>query len=258
MNINTLNSTSVEHKSNEVPFALYKNTLGGKTAGSYYARIINQGTCTTEDLICDIITAGLNKNYSKEELLSVASLLRNAKIARILTGCTVDDGFTKSSLKLSGVFKSKSDTFSSDRHELSVSCCVTVGTKELVKTIVPVIRQGNSIAPEITEVHDLESKSADCLTKGGFLCIRGTNIAISGENEDVGLYFVNTEDETKTVKLPAEKLGRNEPKTVSCVVPSELESGVYRIMVKTQYVNGKIFSKETKTHTFEKEFQATV
>ncbi len=258
MNINTLNTTAVEHKSNEVPFALYKNSLSEKTAGSYYARIINQGTCTTEDLICDIITAGLNKSYSKEELLSVADLLRNAKIARILTGCTVDDGFTKSSLKLSGVFKSKNDTFSSDRHALSVSCCVTAEAKELVKAIVPVIRQGNSIAPEITEVRDLESKSAEYLTKGGFLDIKGTNIAVSGENEDVGLYFVNTEDETKSIKLTAEKLGRNEPKTVSCVVPSELESGSYKIMIKTQFVNGKYSSKETKTHIFEKDFKTTL
>ena len=63
MNINTLNTTAAEHKSNEVPFALYKNALSGKTAGSYYARVINQGTCTTEDLVCDIITAGLNKSF---------------------------------------------------------------------------------------------------------------------------------------------------------------------------------------------------
>ena len=71
----------------------------------------------------------------------------------------------------------------------------------------------------------------------------------------MGLYFVNTKDETKSVKLTAEKLGRNEPKTVSCVVPGELESGSYKVMIKTQFVNGKYFSKETKTHTFEKEFQ---
>lgn len=255
MNINTLNTAAAEHKSNEVPFALYKNMLSEANSSSYYARIINQGTCTIEDLVCDIITAGLNKSYSKEELLAVASLLKNAKLARILTGCTVDDGFTKSSLKLSGAFKSKNDTFSSDRHTLSVSCCVTAETKELVKTIVPVIRQGNSIVPEITEVYDLESQSSEYLTKGGFLDIKGTNIAVTGDNEDVGLYFVNCDDEAKTVKLSKEKLGRNAPKTISCVVPSGLESGTYRIMIKTQFIAGKALSKETKTNTFGTEFK---
>lgn len=255
MNINTLNSTSVEHKSNEVPFALYKNMLTEATSGGYYARVINQGTCTTEDLVCDIITAGLNGNYSKEELMAVASLLKNAKLARILTGCTVDDGFTKSTLKLTGAFKSKNDTFSSDRHTLSVTSSVTAETKELVKSIVPVIRQGNSIIPEITEVYDLESKSAECLTKGGFLDVKGTNIEVAGDNEDVGLYFVNCEDEAKTVKLSTEKLGRNDPKTVSCVVPNELESGTYKIMIKTQFIAGKALSKETKTNTFGTEFR---
>ena len=255
MNINTLNTTTIEHKSNEVPFALYKNTLADTTQDSYYARVINQGTCTTEDLVCDIITAGLNENYSKEDLLKVAALIKNAKLARILTGCTVDDGFAKSSLKLSGVFKSKSDTFDSDRHEVSVSCNVTAETKEVVKSVVPVIRQGNSIIPEITEVFDLESKGSEYLSKGGFLNIMGTNIEVAGINEDVGLYFVNCDDETKTVKLSVEKLGRNEPKTVSCVVPTVLESGTYKIMIKTQFVMGKFLSKETKTNTFGTKFR---
>ena len=255
MNINTLNSTDAEHKSNEVPFALYKNSLNGKAADSYYARVINQGTCTTEDLVCDIITAGLNKSYSKEELLSIATLLRNAKLARILSGCCVDDGFSRSSLRLSGVFRSKNDSYSSERHALSVACAVTAETKELVKEIVPVIRQGNSIAPEITDIYDLETKGSESLTRGGFLDIRGTNIEIQGENEDVGLYFVNCDDESKTVKLPVEKLGRNEPKRISCVVPQEMESGSYRIMIKTQYISGKNSSKETKSTVFKQEFK---
>ncbi len=255
MNINTLNSTKIEHKSNEVPFALYKNVLTEATSGGYYARVINQGTCTTEDLVCDIITAGLNEDLTKEDLLKAASLLKNAKLARILTGCTVDDGVSKSTIKLSGVFKSKSDTFSGDRHVLSLSCYATAETKEIVKSVVPVIRQGNTIVPEITEVHDLESKGSENLTKGGFLTIKGTNIKVTGNNEDVGLYFVNCDDKTKTVKLSIEKLGYNEPKRISCVVPNQLENGTYKIMIKTQYVVGKSLSKETKTNIFGPKFR---
>lgn len=250
MNINSLSISSIEHKSNEVPFALYKNVFAKTNADGYYARVINQGTCTTEDLVCDIITAGLNEGFTKEELLKIASLIKNAKLARILTGCTVDDGFAKSSLKLSGTFKSKSDTFSSDRHELSVSTCVTSETKQLAQSIVPVLRQGNTVVPEITDVYDLESKGSERLSKGGFLNIIGTKILIAGNNEDVGLYFVNCDDETKTLKLSTEKLGCNEPKRISCVVPTELESGNYKIMIKTQFIAGKVLAKETKTSTF--------
>lgn len=251
MNINTLNSTEVEHKSNEVPFALYKNCI---TQG-YHARVINQGTCGTEDLVCDIITAGLNNGHSKEELLAIATLLNNAKTARILTGCTVDDGFSKTSLKISGMFKSKNESFSNERHTLSVSCSGSAILKGLVKNITPVIRQGNSIEPEITEIFDLETKGCEKLTKNGFLDIKGTNIAIAGENEDIGLYFVNTENNENTIKLSVEKLGRNQPKHISCVVPANIENGTYKLMIKTQYVSGRTFSRETKTNTFEKEFQ---
>lgn len=255
MNLNTLNAAKIEHKSNEVPFALYKNNFKSGKSQSYYARLISQGTCTDEDLACDIIAASLSSGLTKEKLLEIAALFRIAKIARLLTGCTVDDGVTKCSLRLSGKFSSQNESYSSERHTVSLSCNASSKLKPIIKEVTPVIRQGNTIFPVITDVLDLESKSSDVLTRGGFLEIKGMNITIVGENEDVGLFFVNTADETKTVILSAEKMGRNSPSSLCCVVPAELSEGKYKIILRTQYVAGKALSKLTKEYEFESDFR---
>ena len=107
----------------------------------------------------------------------------------------------------------------------------------------------------ITEVFDLETKGSEVLTRNGFLEIKGTNIAVQGQNEEVGLYFVNTEDESKNVKLGAEKLGRNTSGSLCGVVPSELEEGTYRLMIRTQSLSGKVLSKEIKECVSEQTFR---
>ena len=253
MNINTLNAVQIEHKSNEVPFALYKNNLGNTP--SYSARVISQGTCTVDDLACDIISSGIAGDFSKEKLLEAAALFRSAKIARILTGCTVDDGITRCWLSLSGTFNTQNDSYSTERHSLSLTSTVSSKVKDILQKVTPVIRRGNSIVPVITEVFDLETKGSEVLTRNGFLEIKGTNIAVQGQNEEVGLYFVNTEDESKNVKLGAEKLGRNTSGSLCCVVPSELEEGTYRLMIRTQSLSGKVLSKEIKECVSEQTFR---
>ena len=48
---------------------------------------------------------------------------------------------------------------------------------------------------------------------------------------------MNTENNESIIKLSVEKLSRNEPKRVSCVVPANIENGTYKVMIKTQYVS---------------------
>ena len=80
---------------------------------------------------------------------------------------------------------------------------------------------------------DIESGKDSFLTPGGFLDITGKSILVTGTNEDVGLYFVNAEDKSKTVKVPASKIGVNTSRRIACVVPN-LESGSWKIRIVTQ------------------------
>lgn len=256
MNLNTLVSENAEHKSGTLPVALYPNKMRQKADGklTYFAKPIIRGTCTNEDLANDIVLSGLNGAFSKEQLVKAAEMLNNAKISRIIDGFTVDDGIARISANVKGSFSSKSDTFSTARHCISLSMHTSKAIKKLLSELRPVIRQGNTIKPEIKGVYDLESKSSSVLTKGGFLNISGINICIGGNSEDVGLYFDHTEDSSKSVRLSAEKLGTNMPSRIACVVPLELSKGTYRIRLVTQAINTTMLKKESQSCTYNTEF----
>lgn len=132
----------------------------------------------------------------------------------------------------------------------SISSHPTASAKKVFSEIEPVIRQGNSIKPFITGVYDAASKSGGTLTKGGFLEIRGENIRICGDEEENGLYFVNIQDESNTVKLSAGELGINKSSCIACVVPADLESGTYSIKVVTRFMGGGTLRKEPQEYTF--------
>lgn len=245
MNLNTLSIEKVSHKSGSLPVALYPNMMiqdkGGKA--SYYAMTIIRDTCYDEDIANDIIVSGLNEGLSKFQLLRVMELARNAKLARLADAYAVDDGISRMQLKVKGSFDSEQESFSSEKHSVEIALHPTSEAKKYFENLRPVIRQGNSKKPVITSVYDVKSKSSDTLTKGGYLEIKGAVLKISGDNEDVGLYFENTEDSSDFVKVSAEELGQNMSSTLACVVPAELKSGTYRIKVVTQFMNGKTFRK---------------
>ena len=244
MNLNTLSYNEIEHKSGNLPVALYKNSMLADTKASYYAQTITRGICSDEDIANDIIVSGLNDGLTKEQILRLLNVTRNARLARLLDGYAVDDGIKRSLLHVKGGFDSESDTFSRERHSVDISSYTTHAAKQVLAEIKPVIRLGNARHPVITAVRDVKSKSADTLTKGGYLEIRGKNIRIYGDDQEVGLYFVNEQDSSKTVRLSADDLGINKPTCLACVVPAELEAGTYRIQVATQFMSGKAFRKE--------------
>ena len=175
---------------------------------------------------------------------------------RVSDGYTVDDGINRFCARVKGTFESDSDTFSTDRHAIGLSVHPSAAANERLSSLRPVIRQGNEIKPVVTDVFDLESKGNAVLTRGGFLNISGTNIRIGGDSEEVGLYFMHSHDNTKDVKLSAEKLGINTQTRLACVIPSGLEAGTYRLKVVTQALSSKTYRKKPTAFTFQTELTA--
>lgn len=198
----------------------------------------------------DIMIAGLNGDLTLEQLLRAMELAKYARLARLADGYDVDDGINKTHLKVNGPFESESESYSSEKHSIGISSHPTAEAKAIFSKIVPSIRQGNTIKPEITSVYDLKSKSGSVLTRGGFLEIKGANIKICGDSSEAALYFVNKDDSSKTVKLLADDLGMNKAACLACVVPSELETGSYTIKIVTQFMGGKTFRKEAQSVTY--------
>lgn len=203
----------------------------GKT--SYHARPIFRNKLTMENIANDIIATGALEGYTAEQIISVWRVANNAMINRVLNGSIVDGGIGTFYARVTGSFDSEQSSFDSKKNAIDIVFRSGKTVKELASQIQPAIAQGNSVKPEIISVTDIESGKSDTLTPGGFLDITGKSLLVTGENDDVGLYFVNIEDESKSVKVASVKIGVNTSARIACVVPN-LESGIYRIKVVTQ------------------------
>lgn len=235
MNINTLSTSNADYESSKLAVALYPTAMRKEQDGkiSYHARPIFRNKLGMENIANDIIATRALEGFSLEQILTVWRVVNNAVIDRVLNGSLVDGGIGIYYAKITGSFDSEQSTYDSDKNAIDIAFRTGKTVKELASTIRPAIAQGNTIKPEIISVLDVESGSDNVLTPGGFLDITGKNLLVTGTNEDVGLYFVNTEDDSKTVKLEVAKIGVNSSVRIACVVP-ELEIGNYRIKVVSQ------------------------
>lgn len=177
-----------------------------------------------------------------------------AILDRVANSNTVDCGLGVFGAKLNGTFETESDSYNREKHSIDLGFRSGKPVRELFKKLEVVIRQGNSTKPMISDVYDLESGGVENLTKGGFLEITGSNLTLQGEDASVGLYFVNVEDESKTVKLDCSKMGINSSSQLACVVPTTLSAGNYRIRVVTQFAKSRTPRKDPVDFTFDKLF----
>ncbi|MBR1402610.1 MAG: DUF4469 domain-containing protein [Treponema sp.] len=257
MNINTLSQASADYESSKLAIALYPAKMREEADGmtSYYAKTLFRNKLTMENIANDIIATGTLTSYTAEQILSVWGVVNNAIIDRVLNGVIVDGGIGTFYARVSGSFASEQSSFDSEKNSIDVAFRSSKSVKELAADITPVIAQGNSVKPEITSVTDVESGEDGTLTVGGFLDIAGKNILVTGTNDDVGLYFVNCEDDEKSVKLEAAKIGVNTSSRIACVVPP-LCSGTYTVKVVTQCSKTKPH-KESLENTFSTVFSVS-
>lgn len=256
MNINTLTTQEPDYKSGSLPVALYPNAMRKDADGkeSYFARPIIRERLAMEDIASDMIVAGVNDGLTKEQIVSVWNKINGAVLDRVANSCSVDTGLCLCSAKVTGSFETENSGFSKDRHAIDMAFRSSKSVRENLSQLNVVIRQGNSIKPQISDVYDLESGGAEFLTKGGFLEITGSNLALFGDDESVGLYFENIDHPEKSLVLRQTKMGTNSSNRLACVVPPDLEDGNYRLKVVTQFTRSKAQRKEPLVFTFDKVF----
>ena len=249
MNFNTLNSEPVTSQTGKLAIALYPNALVDSKYGkqTWYARVVNRLSVSMSDIADDMVSNGVS--YSKEEILKMWQLINNAVIVRLTEGISVDTGIGIISLSITGSFESGQAEFSKERNKIDI--CFRKGKRltTIMNSLEPITTQGMQVVPEITNVIDKNSNEENCLTPGGILIIKGQNIAIAGENESVGVYFENMEDNQDFVKLTEKDFAENTSKKIICIVPQSLNKNtIYKIRLVTQYSkNGHLRTKPLET-----------
>ena len=254
MNLTTLAAEEADYKSGSLPVALYPNAMRREKdeRQTFYARPIIREHLTMDDIASDMVVAGVNGGMTREQIVSIWKNINCAVLDRVANSCAVDTGLCRCSTRITGSFERDNEEFSRTRHSIGMAFHTSRTVHEKLNELNVVIRQGNSIRPQIADVRDLESDSSEFLTPGGFLEITGSNLALLGEDESVGLYFENEDNPEKTVVLRAKKMGTNSASKLACVVPATLAEGSYRIKVVTQFTRTRVQRKEPQSFTFDR------
>ncbi len=246
MNLNTLAAEEADYKSGSLPVALYPNVMRREKDGkqTFFARPIIRKHLTMDDIASDMVVEGVNGNMTREQIVSVWKNINCAVLDRVANSCAVDTGLCVCSTRISGTFGTDSEEFSRKRHSIGMAFRTGRDVNEKLNELTVVIRQGNSMRPQIAGIRDLESGKDGMLTPGGYLEITGSNLTISGDDGSVGLYFESEDNPENTVVLGKEKMGPNSPSKLACVVPAALAAGSYRIKIVTQFMNSRVQRKK--------------
>ena len=249
MNLNTLAAEEADYKSSSLPVALYPNVMRREKDGkqTFYARPIIRKHLSMEDIASDMVVEGVNGGMTREQIVSIWKNINCAVLERVANSCSVDTGLCLCSTRISGRFDTDSEDFSRKRHSIGMAFRTGRDVNEKLNELTVVIRQGNSVRPQIANIRDLESGEDGILTPGGFLEITGSNLTIAGKDESVGLYFESEDNPDNTAVLGVKKMGTNSPSKLACVIPATLAAGSYRIKIVTQFMNSKVQRKKPLT-----------
>ena len=149
-----------------------------------------------------------------------------------------------------GVFNSPDESFNANKH--SIIFQFNQGDllrKELANVTVDITGVGDS-SITVSQVTDVKTASVnDLITPNRNLKIKGYKLKLAGDNDAVGVYFVNQATAERT-KVAADEIVTNNPSELLIITPA-LAAGMYTLEVTSQF-GGTTLLKEPRTSSFDK------
>lgn len=196
-----------------------------------------------------------NKVMDRETLLYVAGLLRNGILDLLKTGKAVD-------LLEMGILYIKPDgsmdTLTPDIHdvpEMRLAFTPSEMALEAVKGVTVAADVTGSNEPVINEVFDMNSlTTGTTVTKGYSVRLKGKRLKIAGEENETGIFFApcdaggKYEDDVSTWNhIAFSQIIDNTASVLLFNTPADMESGSYRLIVKTAYGSGSRVNKTVRS-----------
>lgn len=178
---------------------------------------------------------------TKTDIVAVFNNMEETAAYIIENGDTFNLPLIHTSFSITGVFKGATDSFDAERHKIKVNVRKGLVLRNAEKRIKISKVNAPSPQPQIIEIKDsVRGTSDNILTSRGAVEIAGINIKITGDNPEIGLYFV-AEDGTES---KAVTIISNKPSQIIALIPS-LAAGKYKIKLLTQF-SGSNLLKEPK------------
>lgn len=201
--------------------------------GDYMAVTVNRENYTIEDVYDHMTREG--STLTKAEALASFEEMSRGIINIVGLGNSVSTPLVNFLPSIGGVFTGEEDLFDHERHRIRIS--VSAGSRlraitEEIETqkVAPRERQ-----PNLTHFFDNSTETNDqTITANGGARITGTLLKFDEDDENQGVFFINTADGSAT-RVDSRML-KNMPSELIFMNP-DLDSGTYRLEVRTN-LNG--------------------
>jgi hypothetical protein len=242
-NINILRASAYESKLSTIPdgrLTLFHERVGHVNRNAL-ARLLEEDGLDHKDV---------------ENGLAFFDLLMRKTADTALAGYGVDTGWFHASITLSGAVPAERLGHNAHPGEVQIHLNITPDKRlreEIVNTPVFIRKNIASNAPVIQSAMDALSETADTITIGEMVEIRGLNVAVQGDKVDqIGVFFISP-DETQTVRIPANKCKPNTAGLVQFVTPPTLTPGQWTLKLATQTTGKKgVYTQEVREDVYAK------
>lgn len=233
---------SKQNKKDKVISAYLKPNHLCPENGKYYAKVRGNKTLN----ISDICRQAIERGGSTTKLSTMEFVVReflDEMAYQLTSGMSVNLDYMHISPCIKGNFDSLSDKFDETRHSLHYNFNEGKALRKSKEQTKVKIQGKYSNDGGINTLYDFASQQTNTtLTPGRNARINGRKIKITGDESEVGLFFINTESGER-IKVPASDISVNENTTLIFLIP-QLTPGKYTIEILTYYSGG---GKQSKT-----------
>ena len=224
-------------------FFLRDNPLTKDDTKDCIAEVNIQDSVRNEDIAQLVIDEG--SEIKKDTLIYVFNQRDRLVFDSLKSGKSVINHYYQLLPRILGVFASKSALFDTKLHKLVIEMILTsFGRKELESVTVESLGPKQQVAYIGLVADTLTDKTDGSITPNDDIRVTGNLIKVSGDNPEVGVYFV-PEDGKDPIKI-TRKLTTNDPSQLLVRVPA-LEDGKYTLRIVTQYSQSNTTLKEPRT-----------
>jgi hypothetical protein len=218
--------------------------------GDQRAQVINVRSYSTKELTSRIMQIGAG--LTRSDITSVLEAVKQVIAAIIAEGGAVHFELFNAYPSIQGVFTSPEDSFDPSRHKIRINLHAGTALRGAVAAIKTKKVTAVVTGTIITGVTDIKSGSVnETLTPGYNVKISGAKLKISGEDPEVGLYFVPAGGAGTPIMVDPADIVINNPSELIAVIPPSLITDTYLLRIVTQYSGGKAL-KRPHTVTFDK------
>jgi hypothetical protein len=226
-------------------YTLEPNALTGGP-NDYRAQPINVTSFNEADIINRVLDIGAG--LTRSDVVSVVEALKQVITRIVAEGGAVNTELFNATFSIQGVFTPTQEV---DPHTVRLNLHPGSVLRTAIQNISTRRVDNVNTGGLIHAVQDMKTGSVNnVLTPDRDLRINGAKIKLTGTEVEVGVYFVNTTDGTRT-KVDPTDIVTNNPSELMVVIPA-LSAGTYNVQVITQYTGSKTPLKNARTITFDK------